>query len=541
MRGFGIREESGVPILNLKQLIIAIITSLFLSFLFSLSSNAHSQIITTTQSTIDSYIQQQMQSLEIPGVALAVVHGDQIYTQGYGIANADGQVMTPQTPFLIASISKPITALAVMQLLEADKIDLDQPVHSYLSWFQVKDPDVSNQIMVRHLLHQTSGFSEREGYLRNIKIDHSNNALEQSIYSLSTSTLNNPPGETFEYSNTNFDVLGLLIQTISGQSYEDYIQTQIFDPLEMQNSHTYLEQARDNRLASGYTSFFGSLLVIDRILPYSRITKPSAGLFSSAEDLSHFMLAHLNQGMYGGKSLISPAGVEALFTPGPEIGDQVYYNLGWVQFPFTDAAPAFKNNHIPTAISHSGDWIGYKSVLLLLPENDLGVVVLMNKSDPIQPSAFFNLGWNVTLIALGVDPVDYPPAENFIARNLRIVLAGLIILLLVELFCTSRFLSNLQYSHQHKSFKRMIALSISFGFIDIILAGYLLLIRLLESQSSLLLTLHFEPDIGLMYSVILILTIGWGVIRSIWVIRKSTNKITAVESNLAFNPSHPEG
>ena len=525
-------------ILNLKQLIITIITSIFLSILFSPSPNAYSQNITTTQSTIDSYIQEQMRLLEIPGVALAVVHEDQVYTQGYGVAGSDGRVMTPQTPFLIASLSKPITALAIMQLVEAGKIDLDQPVRSYLPWFQVKDSEGSEQISVRHLLNQTSGFSEREGYLRNIKIDHSNNALEQSIQLLSSSNLNNPPGETFEYSNTNFDVLGLLIQTVSGQSYEDYIQTQIFDPLEMRNSHTYLKQARDNGLASGYTSFFGNPLVIDRILPYSRITKPSAGLFSSAEDLSHLLMAHLNNGSYAENQLISPNGLTTLFTPGPKIGDEVYYGLGWVRFPFPDAAT--NNNGIPTVFSHAGDWIGYKSIMLLIPEKDLGVVVLMNKSDPIQPSAFFNLGWNVALITLGVDPVDYPPAENFIARNLRMLLIVLIILLLAELFWTSRFLSRMQDSPNQKSFKRMIAISISFGIMDILLAGYLLLIKLPESKSSLLLTLRFEPDIGLLYTVIIILTLGWGIIRSIWVFRKSTYKIADGESTLTSNSQSSE-
>jgi len=323
-------------------------------------------------------------------------------------------------------------------------------------------------------------------------------------------------------------LLGLLIQTVSGQPYEAYVQTHIFEPLGMRNSYAYLEEARSSGLASGYTSFFGFPLVIDPILPYSRITKPSAGLFSSAEDLAHFMQAHLNQGEYQGNSVLSPAALDTLFTPGPELGEKVYYSLGWVQFPFPDAAPAFENDTAPTAISHSGDWIGYKSIMLLLPEKDLGIVVLMNKSDPVQSSVFFNLGWNVALIALGLDPVDYPPAENFIARNLRLLLAGVIILLLVELIWTSRTLSKRQNSPTLQQSSRRKLLLLGFGVVDILLAGYLLLIKLPESQNSLLLSLRFEPDIGILYVLILILTLGWGVIRTLWLFLGSGKPVAKI-------------
>ena len=148
---------------------------------------------------IDAYITDQMNELEIPGVAVGVVQGDQvIHLQGYGRADDSGRVMTPDTPFLIASLSKSITALGVMQLVEDGKLDLDAPVQTYLPWFRVADEDVSSQITVRHLLHQTSGFSEREGYERNLNTNPAADALEQSISQLNNAKLNFPPGEKFE-------------------------------------------------------------------------------------------------------------------------------------------------------------------------------------------------------------------------------------------------------------------------------------------------------------------------------------------------------
>src|SRR5512140_3007889 len=101
---------------------------------------------------IDDYIEQQMRRLNIPGVSLAIVEGDQIvHLRGFGRARPSGEAPTPQTPFFIGSLTKSFTALAVMQLVEAGKIDLDAPVQHYLPWFRVADPEASGQITVRHL------------------------------------------------------------------------------------------------------------------------------------------------------------------------------------------------------------------------------------------------------------------------------------------------------------------------------------------------------------------------------------------------------
>ena len=99
---------------------------------------------------IDEYITAQMRAARIPGVAVAIVKGDQIvYLKGYGQADPSGRPVTPQTPFIIGSITKPFTALAVMQLVEAGKVELDAPVQRYIPWFRVADPKASAQITVR--------------------------------------------------------------------------------------------------------------------------------------------------------------------------------------------------------------------------------------------------------------------------------------------------------------------------------------------------------------------------------------------------------
>ena len=174
---------------------------------------------------IDAYIEGQMRRLKIPGVALAIVEGDRIvYRRGFGHARPGGEAPTPQTPFVLGSTTKSFTALAVMQLVEAGKIELDAPVQRYLPWFRVADPQASAQMTVRHLLNQTSGLPMLAGMSLLADLDDSPGAAERQARALSTLKLTRPVGAAFEYSNLNYNLLGLIVEAASGESYADYIQ-----------------------------------------------------------------------------------------------------------------------------------------------------------------------------------------------------------------------------------------------------------------------------------------------------------------------------
>jgi CubicO group peptidase (beta-lactamase class C family) len=231
---------------------------------------------------VDAFLQERMEQLDIPGAALAIVRdGEIVHLKGYGIANAGGDPVTPQTPFLLASLSKSMTALTVMQLVEAGQMELDAPVQRYLPWFMPEEP-----ITVRQLLHQTSGLDEAEGYQRNLD-PNGPDGLEMSIRKLAESDLNHPPGSAFEYSNSNFDVLGLLIETVSGQPYGEYMRDHVFEPLAMDHTFTDLAEAREAGMSSALYPFFGRPLPFDWLMPYSRATQPSAGVIGSAGDMAH--------------------------------------------------------------------------------------------------------------------------------------------------------------------------------------------------------------------------------------------------------------
>ncbi|HEU6445876.1 MAG TPA: serine hydrolase domain-containing protein, partial [Gaiellaceae bacterium] len=242
---------------------------------------------------IERFVQDEMAAQRIPGLALGIVEGDRVaYMRGFGTADDSGREVTPQTPFIIGSLSKSVTALAVMQLVEANKIELDAPVQRYVPWFRVADEEASAEITVRHLLNQTSGLSTKTGRSFQGNGDTSDTALEQTVRELESASLIAPPGSKHQYSTVNYSVLGLVVQTVAGQSYERYVQTKIFDPLRMQRSYTSEDAAQPAGLATGHNYWFGRPRSAD--LPYNRGLLPAGYLISSAEDLTHYLVAQLN-------------------------------------------------------------------------------------------------------------------------------------------------------------------------------------------------------------------------------------------------------
>jgi CubicO group peptidase (beta-lactamase class C family) len=335
---------------------------------FSTPANAKAKD-TIDEESIDAYIEHHMAENQIPGLALAIVHNDEIvYTQGYGVADPDGTPVTPSTPFLIASCSKSFTALAIMQLVEAGEIELDAPVRTYLPWFTMAGPEDSALITVRHLLAQTSGLSGPVSDKDLVNPEVSENALETHIQELAVYNLARPAGQSHEYNNINYDILGLIVQTVSGDSFEDYIEEHIYAPLEMTNSYTSKTDAKANGLAVGHTYFFGNPRISDDA-PYSRRKLPSGGLISSAEDLGHYMIAQLNGGRYAEGQVLSPENVALMHLPAAEtLNKGVSYAYGW-RTNIVEEEPV---------VRHGGDAPSFHSNISFSPTRGWGVAILMN-------------------------------------------------------------------------------------------------------------------------------------------------------------------
>ena len=283
---------------------------------------------------IDAYLETQINRLRIPGAALVVVEGGQIvHARGFGRARPGGEVPSPKTPFFIGSLTKSFTALAVMQLVEAGKIALDAPVQRYLPWFRVSDRQTSAAISVRHLLNQTSGLPMLEGMTNLANFDSQPDATKRQARDLSTLVLKRPAGAAFEYSNLNYNLLGLVIESASGEGYADYIQRHIFDPLGMKHSFTSKAAARQNGLAVGHRYWFGQPVAVPD-LPIPGGSLPSGQLISSAEDMGHYLIAQLNDGGYAGVQILSGQGIQELHRPAAEIIEMGksfgHYGMGWI-------------------------------------------------------------------------------------------------------------------------------------------------------------------------------------------------------------------
>ncbi len=247
---------------------------------------------------IDAFVGEQVRRHGLPGVALGIVEGDQIvHLRGFGKANETGRAMTPQTPLVIASISKPLTATAVMQLVETGQVDLDAPVQRYVPDFRLADPAASARITVRHLLTHTSGIPVTACDTR-----EDAETLAQFVAELRTVAPDAPAGERHNYCSGNYNVLGRVVETVSGQSFGDYMQQHVFAPLAMRHSFTAEAEARRAGLAQNYWWLFG--LAVPHHERYNPSQLPSGFLIASAEDLTHFLIAQLNSGRYGATSVL---------------------------------------------------------------------------------------------------------------------------------------------------------------------------------------------------------------------------------------------
>lgn len=368
----------------------------------------------TSYEAIEAYIEGEMRRLKMPGVALAIVEGDQIvHLRGFGQARPGGEAPSPQTPFFIGSLTKSFTALAVMQLVEVGQIELDAPVQRYLPWFRVADPQASAEMTVRHLLNQTSGLPTSAGEIPLADFDSSPGAAERQLRALATLELSRPVGSAVEYSNANYNLLGLIIEAASGESYPDIIQKKIFDPLEMRHSYSSPALAKQDGLAVGHQYWFGRPIPApDMPIPHGSL--PGGLLISSAEDLAHYLIAQLNGGRYGDEQLLSANGIDevqrgaAEFTyMGRPLGQ---YGMGW----FVGTIGQMK------LVWHSGTLPAFFGYMALLPERKKGLVLLFNADQHWMNPVLTMVGAGAVALLAGEQPQPAPfPIMDLIPWLLR--------------------------------------------------------------------------------------------------------------------------
>lgn len=343
-----------------KRLILPLV------FLFGISSQLFSQTLTSAGNQpvpgiskdrltkINAMLDEAIGNGQVPGlVAMIVKDGKIIYHEAKGLADVEsGKKMEKNSIFRIASQSKAITSTAIMMLWEEGKFRLDDPISKYIPEF--KNPQVLNtfrygdttystrtssrEITIRHLLTHTSGlgYGVIDGDERMKMIYHKagvmdlftteNITIGESVKRLAKLPLHHDPGTKYTYSE-GLDVLGYLVEIISGKPFDVFLKERIFDPLGMNDTRFYLNEAQAPRLVTVHTPKDGKwvpfpITFYDPAYPKTGAKvffSGGAGLSSTTEDYAKFLQLYLNGGIYNGKRILSPHTITTIMTN--QVGD----------------------------------------------------------------------------------------------------------------------------------------------------------------------------------------------------------------------------
>ncbi|MFC7550375.1 serine hydrolase domain-containing protein [Plantactinospora sp. GCM10030261] len=371
---------------------------------------------------LPAYLRDRQARDNIPGLAVAVVHGDQVirsYAEG---ETGDGEAVTATTPFLIGSVSKPITATAVLGLVEDGLIGLDDPVRRHLPDFRTTDEPASDRVTVRHLLTHTSGLPDVAGTRHTDRFDNEPGGLDRALQSLAEVRPIAAPGEAHEYSSGNYIVLGALVEAVTGRTFAEQLRRTVVEPLDMRHTATTAAEAERVGVPAGHRTYLGRPQRFDS--PYDTSGVPYGYVAASVTDLSHFATAQLNGGRYGTSQLVEPETVERMHRGTAAISSGGAYGLGWRDTTLDQTGARI--------VWHGGALPGYFAHLLVVPDADLAVVVLANRYSLADDGPLTSIGFDVVRMLTGgsAEPAAADPMLTWLAPALLAV-AGVLALALI--------------------------------------------------------------------------------------------------------------
>lgn len=333
-----------------------------------------------TSIQIDSLVQDAMEKLEVAGAAVAIVKdGKVIHSKGYGVKSfTTKEKVNEHTQFAIASNSKAFTTTALALLVEEGKITWLDKVIDHIPEFKMYNAYVTENFNIQDLLTHRSGLGLGIGDLM-IFPDGTDFTMDDLLASFQHFKPVSAFRTKFDYDNLLYLVAGELIARKSGMTWEAFIQTRIFDPLKMNNSYPSLGHIKDkSNLAAPHSTTSGSMKVLPDF--EEMINGAAGGIYSNVDDLTQWMLVHLNKGAYGEElkdTLFTVKNQEEMWTihttmranKNPRYNSHFAgYGLGW---DLTDK----KGNMV---VSHTGGLPGMLSRTVLIPDMNLGIVVLTN-------------------------------------------------------------------------------------------------------------------------------------------------------------------
>jgi len=363
------------------------VVTLFLIFVFSTSLSAAEGvsgdgIADNITEKVDEYLGAATELDRFSGSVLIARGEEIILKQGYGTADREHDVAnTPRVKFRLGSVTKQFTAMGILQLYEAGKLELTDSVTDYTSKYED-----SRGITIFHLLTHSSGLAEytaSEGVGTRVKLPTTKKEIIESFWN---KEFRFSPGEKFSYCNSNYVLLGHIIEKASGQSYENYIEENIFSPLGMKDSgYDHPEIVLENR-GEGYVNIGGEILnasYIDTSFPNA-----AGALYSTVGDLHNWYLA-----LTSGKVVNQKIWEEATSA---QVGN---YGYGFME----------GNLWGYRRIYHGGTVNGFKAMINIFPEPDLALIVLSN----LETAEIESINRDLSAIVFGED-YDLPQQEEFI-------------------------------------------------------------------------------------------------------------------------------
>ena len=334
----------------------------------------------TLEAEIDAYVEEMMDATGLPGFAIGVVKdGELAYAKGFGVANVEtGEPVTPQTVFQLAEVTMAPTTLAMLQLAEEGKIDLDAPITEYLPYFEMAG-EGSGDITVRQLLLQTSGTPDSGDTATDwteMTPELDDEAVERYVRSLVDTELLFAPGEGFEWSDIGFHIVGDVVAKVTGQPYETYMQENLLTPLGMAHSTFLLDEVDPALLASPHIEDDDGNAIVADVFPYSRQFASANNLFSNVEDMARFMQANLNRGELEDATILSASNYDEMWNVHNKtlLGEYQFGSL-YPTALFAEQGFGWSVTEIlghPVVHAYGGER-GFQSIVMLAPEDNLGV------------------------------------------------------------------------------------------------------------------------------------------------------------------------
>lgn len=330
---------------------------------------------------MDQFVREQIETWKVPGLAIAVVqNGRVVYSRGFGLRDVKRNLpVTPKTLFAIGSISKSFTALSMGILNDEGKLDWDTPVRRYLPDFAMYDPVASERMTPTDLITHRVGMAGHD-----LVWYSSDFSREDLVHRLRFLQSNHDFRSRYQYNNLLVTTAGYLVGKISGQSWEDFVRQHIFEPLEMKSSNfSVLESQKSADFSLPYHEDEKTGAVSE--IPFHPLSSigPAGSINSNIEEMARYAIFQLGDGKAGDRQLISKANLTLNHSPQVPMPDPSRpqeiglrsYAMGWVISSYRGHALWW----------HNGGIDGFYALLALLPDDNLGVVILTNLlgDDPV--------------------------------------------------------------------------------------------------------------------------------------------------------------